>query len=207
MPTKLNNTYLLLRHGQALANVLGVSDVLGDPKNHLTEKGRREATAAGKRLIGTPIDVIIASPFLRTQETTAIIAHTIGFSQERVVLDQRLQEMNHGSLAQWKPIHYYRGEQTPSENLRRHDGRDAESFLDVRERMLRVVHDYEKQYAGKTILLVSHRSPIWMLYTGHWHCSDEETIAWEKAERREDSTLLSGGITALNISPDIFKNN
>lgn len=202
---KLHNIYLILRHGQALANTLNVSDILGDPKNHLTEKGEQEAALAGQKLLSTPIDVIITSPFLRTKETTAIIARTIGFTEEKIVIEPRLREMNHGSLAQWKPIHYYSRKLTPKENLRHRDGADAESFLEVRARMLAVIHDCEERYKGKTLLIVSHRSPIWMLYTGYWHCSDEETIAWEKSERRKDSTLSSGGITSLNIPPEIPK--
>jgi probable phosphoglycerate mutase len=205
MASQLKNTYLLIRHGQALANVLNVSDVLGDPKNHLTEKGKREAAEVGKKLLGTPIDIIIASPFLRTKETTEIIAQTIGFSKENIILDERLREMNHGSTAQWKPIQYYKGAATATENLTRHDSSDAESFLDVRARMQSVIHDYEARHTGKTILLVSHRSPIWMLYTGYWKCSDAETIAWEKGDRKEGYTLNSGSILALKVPPDIIK--
>ncbi len=39
------------------------------PRFRLTENGRRQAMAAGKRLIGLPIDVVFSSPMLRARQT------------------------------------------------------------------------------------------------------------------------------------------
>lgn len=200
---KLKNTYLAVRHGQALSNVLNVSDVLGNPKNHLTEDGRGEAYETGKKLLGTRIDIIVASPFPRAKETAEIIADVIGFPKEKIALDPQLKEMNHGSEGQWKPICYSLDTQTPKEKLSRRDGVDAENYYEVRARTLKMIVDCEQKYKGKTILLVTHRSPMWMLYTGVWKLSDEETLVWEKDERSDDSALSSGGVLALNVPPEL----
>jgi broad specificity phosphatase PhoE len=59
-----------VRHGETLLNAQHIRQGSG---GGLSNKGKQQATLTGQRLQLFPIDVIIVSPFERTQETAAII--------------------------------------------------------------------------------------------------------------------------------------
>ncbi len=71
-----------MRHGEADHNVKNVLDLIGDPNDHLTEKGREQIKNAKLR----NIDLVFSSPFLRARESAEIISKD--FTQ-----DERLREM------------------------------------------------------------------------------------------------------------------
>lgn len=86
------NKYFVMRHGEAVFNAKHVLDPQGDPNNHLTEKGKEEVRIAAERLRSENINVIYASPFIRTQETAEILKAELAISE--VVIDERLHEFN-----------------------------------------------------------------------------------------------------------------
>jgi probable phosphoglycerate mutase len=63
---------ILVRHAQSEANALGI--VNGDPRipYGLTDAGRDQAAALGRRLANNPIDSCVVTAFLRTRETADI---------------------------------------------------------------------------------------------------------------------------------------
>src|SRR3989344_218305 len=80
--TKNNgNKYFVMRHGQAESNAKNVLDLTGDPNNHLTQVGKKEA----QKVDGNKFDMVFNSPFLRTRETAAII-------KKDPIDDERLHE-------------------------------------------------------------------------------------------------------------------
>lgn len=86
------NRYFVMRHGEAQSNARSVEDFGGDPENRLTEKGRNEAVHAAADLRSDKIDIIIASPFLRTQETAKIVLKELGLPDSALMTDERLGE-------------------------------------------------------------------------------------------------------------------
>ena len=94
---KSGNKYFVMRHGEAESNIKHVQDLIGDPNNHLTEKGKKEAVD----IDGSKFDVVIASSFLRTRETAEIITkdfttderlHEIGPDEDGYKVSQRMGE-------------------------------------------------------------------------------------------------------------------
>ena len=91
-------TVVLTRHG--------LTD-RSDPEQHLgqhidvslSDAGRRQAEALGRRLAGVPFSRVISSPLFRSQETAGIIA-PMGV---RVEPDPRLKEMDYGG---WEGLTY-----------------------------------------------------------------------------------------------------
>ncbi len=63
-------TIYFVRHGET---VLNAAKIRQGPDGALSEKGRQQVEAQAKRLEIYPIDIILVSPFERTQETAAII--------------------------------------------------------------------------------------------------------------------------------------
>src|SRR3989344_4199779 len=127
------NRYFVMRHGEANDNAANVLDPNGDPKNHLTQKGRQEVVHAAAELKREKIDMIIASPFLRTHETALLVQKELGLPESALMLDERLHEYNEGDI------------------------------MAVRRRVGEFLFEAERRYSNKNILIVSHGNPIWVL--------------------------------------------
>jgi phosphohistidine phosphatase len=65
----------LMRHGQAEAMAAS------DPQRALTEQGRVEAAAVARLLEGKQLDNILASPYLRAQQTAAIVSRHLAWTK------------------------------------------------------------------------------------------------------------------------------
>lgn len=66
----------VLRHGQAEAHAAT------DAERNLTAHGREEVLVSAAQLIGKPIDAIIASPYVRAQQTAQLVREALGFTGE-----------------------------------------------------------------------------------------------------------------------------
>lgn len=94
---KSDNKYFSMRHGESDNIVKGVGDMIGDPNNHLTEKGIREVESATKNL--KHIDLIFTSPFPRTCETAQIVQKELMLPDEGLIIDERLREVGESENA------------------------------------------------------------------------------------------------------------
>lgn len=68
---------ILVRHGQTSSNVGGLLDT-AEPGADLTDLGREQAAALPGALDGEPIDLIVASTLVRTQQTAFPLATATG---------------------------------------------------------------------------------------------------------------------------------
>ena len=66
----------ILRHGEA------ESHASSDAQRNLTERGREEVLHSAAHLIGQPISAIIASPYVRAQQTAQLVREALGFVPE-----------------------------------------------------------------------------------------------------------------------------
>lgn len=160
-----NNTYLIMRHGEAEHNVKHLVD--GDINNdtHLTQAGREQIKQAAVALKDKKIDLIIASDFIRTKETVALIAQAIGIKEVNIIFDERLREVNGGELNGQAATEYQAFLGDSKDKLAKIPT-GGESLVKVKQRILAALYDCEQKYAGKTILIVSHDYPLWMLWAG-----------------------------------------
>ncbi|MPV36600.1 histidine phosphatase family protein [Georgenia subflava] len=67
---------ILVRHGQTTSNVGGLLDT-DEPGADLTDLGRRQAAALPEALAGEPVEAIVASTLVRTQQTARPLADTV----------------------------------------------------------------------------------------------------------------------------------
>jgi len=63
----------VLRHGEAEGHART------DAERELTEHGRAEVLRSAAHLIGQPVDAIIASPYVRAQQTAQLVRQALGF--------------------------------------------------------------------------------------------------------------------------------
>jgi len=86
----------LTRHGHSVLNELGL--FAGHTETQLTDTGKNQAQKAGKKLVNKQIDLIIASPMIRTRQTAEIIADVIKYDKHKILYSDLLKERFYGEL-------------------------------------------------------------------------------------------------------------
>ena len=88
----------LIRHGQTVWNAEGRYQ--GQLNSPLTSKGEEQAKANGEKLQKYLKEIdefdFYSSPLGRASSTAKIIADVIGFYKDKIVFDERIQEVNYG---------------------------------------------------------------------------------------------------------------
>ncbi len=179
--SKAKNTYYVVRHGESENNALGIMSTHPANQHHLTEKGKKQVKEASAQLkkLGK-IDIVISSPFIRTQETAGILADGIGYDKAHIEIDSRLSEWNMGiwdgrsieDFSKAFPHSVLRFEKVPEGS--------GETYASVKKRVGDFVYDMESKYEGKTILIVTHEAPAFLM------------IAVSKGLNRKQSIELRG---------------
>lgn len=172
-----------MRHGQAISNVKAICSCWPEKfLNPLTKVGRQMVKESAEKFknSGVVIDLIFSSPLLRTRQTSAILSKIF---KKRPKIDKRLREIGFGKfngehlVGMWKSFDY--------EYERINKGADGgESYQEILDRMWAVVEDLEKKYAGKTIMLVSHEGPSFLLQGKFMGLSIKQTIEEFPLEKR-----------------------
>ncbi|WP_086851721.1 bifunctional RNase H/acid phosphatase [Amycolatopsis kentuckyensis] len=160
-PTRL----LLLRHGQTEMSALRRYSGRGDVP--LTELGRTQAAAAAKRLAATEGLVvdgeavpIVSSPLTRTKQTAQAVADALG---GRVETHPGLIETDFG---EWEGLTFAEAADRDPELHRSWLGDSSvpppggESFDVVHRRVRKARDELIAEHGGKTLVLVSHVTPI-----------------------------------------------
>jgi len=160
---KSGNTYFVMRHGEAKGNVEGFVDSKGNPKNHVTEEGKKVIRTNAENLKHThAVDLIFASPRERAHETALEVAHVFGLSNEHVTVDDRIREISFG-IYDGKPFkeweHFYSSREERFEKA----PEGGETYTDVKKRAGEFLYWLEKTYAKKNILIVTHDSAAWLM--------------------------------------------
>jgi len=158
----MKNKYILLRHGETRyqaekLDVLYTKDE--NPDLPITENGKEKIRIVAKELKNKGIDLIYSSDYFRTRQTSKIVAQELGVD---VKLDSRLIDTNFGVFC-GKTGDEYKGFFDSKKQRFSKRTPNGESWRDVRERAVAVITEIEKEYNGKTILIVSHADPVWLL--------------------------------------------
>lgn len=154
-PTRL----LLLRHGQTELSVQRRYSGRGNPA--LTDLGRRQAEAAAEYIAARGgIAAVITSPLQRAYDTAAAVAKGL---KTDVVVDDDLIETDFG---EWEGLTFAEAAERDPE-VHPNWLRDTsiappagESFASVADRVRRARDRIVTEYAGATVLVVSHVTPI-----------------------------------------------
>ncbi|RBY95481.1 bifunctional RNase H/acid phosphatase [Blastococcus sp. TF02-8] len=161
----------LLRHGQTEhtpeRRFSGRNDL------PLSRTGRAEAEAAAHRMAGLGIDVVVASPLRRTRETAETVAAVLGLPVE---FDEDLVELDFGDL-EGLSADEARKEHPLAVRRFMTDVRVAapggESVADVSARVARARQRILTRYAGRTVLVVSHVTPIKLMLAAGLGAGDD----------------------------------
>lgn len=151
--------FLLLRHGQTPLSVERRYSGRGNPQ--LTDLGRAQAAAAAAR-IGERggIAAIVSSPLDRARSTAAAAGHALGLP---VLVHDDLTETDFGA---WEGLTFREAADRDPDLHRAWLGDTSvrppqgESFDEVNARIAKARDELIREYPGRTVLLVSHVTPI-----------------------------------------------
>ncbi|MGJ5897334.1 bifunctional RNase H/acid phosphatase [Streptomyces niveiscabiei] len=155
-------TLVLLRHGETPLTPEKRFSGSGGSDPSLSPVGREQAARVAEALArrGT-IEVIVASPLARTRETAEAVATRLGLD---VAVDDGLRETDFGA---WEGLTFKEVRERHPEDMAAWLGDPAarptgggESFAEVAERIAATRDRLTSAYAGRTVLVVSHVTPI-----------------------------------------------
>ena len=136
------------RHGETEWNAL--NKICGRTDIPLTERGLEQAKLLAANMADKQLDVIIASPMIRAQQTAAAVSEAIDVP---VLTDERLIEQNFGDFEGLD-----RGTPEYLANKRQFAYRypGGESQMDVAYRVYGLIEELKGKYPDKNVLLVCH---------------------------------------------------
>ncbi|MSZ77551.1 MAG: bifunctional RNase H/acid phosphatase, partial [Actinobacteria bacterium] len=156
-------TLVLVRHGVTPHTAAKrFSGGLGGDNPGLSEDGRAQIRAAAEWLsaLGERVDAVVASPVRRTMESAQILADRLGRS---VVTEAGFAEMEFGD---WDGLTFAEVAERDQPGLDAWLGSldvpppGGESFETVRTRVLAGLQRVLVEHAGRTVVVVSHVTPI-----------------------------------------------
>ncbi len=152
---KSGNRYFVMRHGEGEHNLKHLCSFKDESSAHLTEQGKEEVRMRAQDLKNKKIDVMIVSPFIRTKETAMILKDELDLSDDQMVIDERIRELNPGEFdnKNWKEHGAWIHSQ-PNRFLARPEG--GESYSDAKIRLGDFIYDIEERFEDKNILIVGH---------------------------------------------------
>ena len=162
---KSGNKYFVMRHGEAKNNLNDIVSTSYNNNDSLTEKGRGEVKKSAEGLKNGNIDIIFSSPFVRTIETSEIVASVLGIDKNSIVIDDRLHEMSLPMYEGKTWAEYHKDFPNTIESFY-HPEDGNESYNDMKKRTMSFLYDIESRYAGKNILIVTHGGPCWLAVAG-----------------------------------------
>ncbi|MFI8227933.1 bifunctional RNase H/acid phosphatase [Streptomyces sp. NPDC085900] len=155
-------TFVLLRHGETPLTPQKRFSGSGGTNPALSEVGREQAERVGAALArrGT-VQAIVASPLARTRETAAIVARHLGLE---VSVEDEIRETDFGA---WEGLTFGEVRARYPDDLNRwladptvEPSGGGESFAATATRIAAARDKLVAAYAGRTVLLVSHVTPI-----------------------------------------------
>ncbi|MEU0003597.1 bifunctional RNase H/acid phosphatase [Streptomyces sp. NPDC006314] len=155
-------TFVLLRHGETALTPQKRFSGSGGTDPSLSDVGREQARRVAEALAkrGT-IQAVVASPLARTRQTAGIVAARLGLD---VVIDDGLRETDFGA---WEGLTFAEVRERHPEDLNAwladpeaHPTGGGESFAETATRIAATRDKLAAAYAGRTVLLVTHVTPI-----------------------------------------------
>jgi probable phosphoglycerate mutase len=155
-------TFVLLRHGETPLTPQKRFSGSGGTDPSLSEVGQEQARLVGEALArrGT-VQEILASPLARTRQTAAAVAERLGLD---VTVEDGLRETDFGA---WEGLTFGEERERYPDDLNRWlSDPDAEptgggeSFAATATRIAATRDKLIATYAGRTVLLVTHVTPI-----------------------------------------------
>ncbi|MEV4614332.1 bifunctional RNase H/acid phosphatase [Kitasatospora sp. NPDC049258] len=155
-------TFVLLRHGETPLTPEKRFSGSGGSDPALSEKGRWQAERAAEALAGRgTVQAVVSSPMRRTRQTAEAVAARLGLE---VRIEEGLRELDFGA---WEGLSFAEVQQKYPQDLDAWLGSakarptgGSESFTNLTHRVGVARDKILARHPGRTVLVVSHVSPI-----------------------------------------------
>ena len=157
----MRNKYILMRHGETKYQAKGIEDILYTKEEQfslpITQRAKKTIKETTRNLKG--VDLIFSSDYYRTRQTAQIVAKELNLS---IGFDKRLRDTDFGVFGGGPASKY---KEYFSSKLQRFTKRipKGESWRDVKKRAVDFLKEIDKKRKNKTILIISHADPLWLL--------------------------------------------
>lgn len=169
----MKNKYILIRHGETKYQATN-SRMLYSSKEQFSLPITKEAEEIIKKQAQKlkKVDLIYSSDYYRTKQTSNILAKELNL---KIKLDKRLRDINFGIFTGKSAVGY---KAIFSSRMQRFSKRPpkGESWRDVKKRVVSFLKEIDKEHLNKTILIVSHADPIWLLAGFLRNYNEKETL-------------------------------
>ena len=193
---KSGNTYIMMRHAQAESNLTGEIDSIADEHNQLTELGESQCVEAAAALKDKGITLIVHSGMPRTESTALRVAKELGLSEEQVVTDARITELQTGKTLEGKKWDDYEKLYATYEEKFTKDVPGVENRFDVQKRVGDFLYELEATHTDTTVLIVGHASSTFAMKAVAQGADMQQAI-----EIRKNGYLENAEIQELPFSP------
>ena len=170
---------------------------VGDHATPLTEEGARQSRVTGEMLAIAAAsrpnllpDVIIYSPYLRTQQTfVGLCQGWSGLISVPRVEDDRIREQEHGLAVvynDWRVFNTFHPEQRELKKLQGdywYQYPQGESVAQVRDRVRSMLMTLVREYHGRRVLLVTHHLTILSIRATLERLTPEEFMKLDKTNK------------------------
>jgi broad specificity phosphatase PhoE len=208
----------VVRHGQSAGNVardeahaagaLKIALTHRDVDVPLSELGREQAAALGKWFAKRDLrpDVMLASPYVRAQETAKLFRAAGGCdADETICIDERLREKEFGILdgLTTAGIAEFMPEQAKFRSVLGkfyHRAPGGESWADVILRLRSLMDTVSLHYGGRPVMIVAHQVVVLCLRYIIENLSEAEILAIDKL-----GDVSNCGVTEYRFDPDAGK--
>lgn len=152
---------IFVRHWESVKNLEKIVDGTNFNKYKLTEKGSKQAQDVKELLKNSNIDVIYSSPFERALET---ISYFSEYSGLEVVIDERITELKHWKFEWTIKNDDYKADKKIFQSDNNYKlWWNWESQNEILERMKSFLNEKIKENPWKTIVVVTHWDPLYIL--------------------------------------------
>ena len=194
---KSGNTYLLMRHGEAVFNTKNILNADPSVENPLTDNGREVIRTVAKKLKGKKIDMVVHSPLQRTKETAELLVEELGLSKNVLKEDKRLKEIAFGKFEGGLVNEYHSFFKSIKERMTtKPEG--GETWIEVKNRIMDALSELEKENKNKTILIISHNGPLQMIQAGVKGFNLDESVECVSDNRFD---LQTGEVREISFVP------
>ena len=197
-------TLILERHAESMANL---ADVFAGHSNHdLSPRGREQAELTARHIAASyPIDVIWASDLPRTRQTAAPVAEKTGLPVHtdpglREILAGEWEGMTFDQVAKLYPAEY----EIWFKDIGNAGCPGGERTADLSERVLAALTRIARENDGKTVLVVTHATPVRAAvcaFSGHT-LSEMKDIPWVSNASLTTVEYDEGRWTLKKVSED-----
>ncbi|MBI2450196.1 MAG: class I tRNA ligase family protein [Candidatus Nealsonbacteria bacterium] len=177
------NKYYIMRHGQNNHQVNNGDYIYPWPEKSpilLSKGGESDVRKAAKELKIKKIDIIYFSDMNRTRQTAQLVNEELG---AEIISDMRLRDMNFGIYQGKKKEKYFKDFPKSVDSFYGRKPEGGENWGEVRKRMMSFISDIDQKHKNKTILIVSHCDPLWLLEGAVKGLSDEKLLKIKLAKK------------------------